>query len=234
MLDRLNKYPPNYTPLLTGVATAGGIYLGLVPLMLVGLRLPVWVWWSALVLPLVGAVLQFGTTRVIYMREYEVVAYGLSSATFGVLTWAVLVFGKAELNCYMGLVIAIMLILIAVVSGVLLFRDPQRAEMPCGPRGKLDLRTGLIVDPFFSETTPRPDRRSETVPGWVLRTMPLVAGLSLALVRGLPDSTEMLFLLIPGVGMSALTAGAAGAACSYLIATLRWERWHGKQIHVKR
>jgi hypothetical protein len=56
----------------------------------------------------------------------------------------------------------------------------------------------------------------------------------MALVRGLPDSTELLVLLLPGVVVSVVSAMAAGANCSYLIATWRWEREHGKQIRVRR
>jgi hypothetical protein len=58
MLNRLNKYPPNYTPLLTGVAIVLLLYMGIGALWVSGVVIATWVWWAVLLLPAVGLILQ--------------------------------------------------------------------------------------------------------------------------------------------------------------------------------
>lgn len=235
MLNRLNRYPPNYTPLLTGVAIVMLLYMGLGALWVSGVIVPAWIWWGMLLLPAVGLILQFRTTRVMYIRLYDLAVWGLVATPWGVLIWAVLGIGKeAEFGGYVAFVTTGMLALTAVVTGWLTYRNPLRKVIPCAPNGRLDPRTGWVTDLFYAHRTDHRNTVSGPLPSWVLRLAPLTAGLAMALVRGLPDSTELLVLLFPGVLFSAVAAMAAGASCSYLIATWRWEQEHGKQIHIRR
>ena len=235
MLERLNRYPPNYTPLLTGIVVAVGLYMGLFGLWVSGVVIANWVWGAVLLLPAVGLILQFGTSRVMYIRLYDLTNWALAATAYGLLIWAVLSIGKeAEFGGYVAFVTAGMLALTAVVTGWLTYRNPLRKVIPCAPNGRLDPRTGWVTDLFYAHRADRRNTVSGPLPSWVLRLAPLTAGLAMALVRGLPDSTELLVLLFPGVLFSAIAAMAAGASCSYLIATWRWEQEHGKQIHIRR
>jgi hypothetical protein len=169
------------------------------------------------------------------LRLYDLVNTGFAAAIYGMLIWAVLSVGKeATFGRYVAFVTAGMLLLTAVVTGWLTYRNPLRKVIPCAPNGKLDPKTGWVTDLFYAYQADRRHTASGPLPGWVLRLAPLTAGLAMALVRGLPGSTALLVLLFPGVLFSAVATMAAGATCSYLIATWRWEQEHGTQIHVRR
>ena len=142
----------------------------------------------------------------------------------GLLIWAVLGIGReADFRSYVAFVTAGMLLLTSVVTGWLIYHDPLRKIIPCAPNGKLDLR-GPDGSPICFYARFRVDRPSGgLLPAGVLRMTPLTAGLAMVLVRGLPDSTALL-LLFPGVLFSTVAAMAAGANCSYLVATWHWEQ----------
>lgn len=47
------------------------LYMGLGALWVSGVTVPAWIWWGMLLLPAVGLILQFRTTRVMYIRLYD-------------------------------------------------------------------------------------------------------------------------------------------------------------------
>jgi hypothetical protein len=122
--------------------------------------------------------------------------------------------------------------------GIGMYRVNQKrrylAEMPYGPTGTLDTKTGL-VDPTVSPPLIQRSRdRAEKRYALLWRLAPLCAGLSMLLAGGLPASGTAVVVAIIALVVSAGTAGAAGSMGYYVLATRRWEREHGKHIRVQR
>jgi len=231
----LEKYPTSYTPLLLGLPDTLMMYLCLLLLMILGFPPPEWLWWALLVVPMAGAILQFGSRRVMHIRAYYLLVFGLLLVACALVAWAAL--GYDQSDAFQRLAawgIVVPLILAAVASYVRDQHRPSLKRMPCGQYGKLDPRAGLIVDPFYTERSQETETRVQTITKWTFRLIPLTAGLMLALMRGMSESGEILLLGTVYVIAAAMIATGVGDAFSNLVATARWERAHGKRIHVAR
>jgi len=130
--------------------------------------------------------------------------------------------------------IAVSLVLVAVASYVVDQRRPSLKRMPCGRHGKLDLRTGIIVDPFYTERSQEAATNSRTIMQWSFRLVPLTAGLVLALVRSLSPSGQVVMVGLASVVFATMMASGLGTTLSSLVAIGQWERLHRKHIYVTR
>lgn len=235
MIERFNMwFPAAYSPLFTAMY-AGFMSFGALCGMVVVSPASTWAWLAVLLLAGVGMVLQFATKRVLVIRLYDSMMYALAAGASALLTWSLLVLAWGQSSAvFAAATIATMLIGFGAVT---LFRDrrnPKRVRLPCATIGKLDPNTGLIVDPRYMDRTPADAQRGNAVARAVLSLAPLIAGLSMMLVRGLPDDAAMLLLLFPGALFAVMMTWFAAKYVSFLIGTIHWEREHGKRIYVKR
>jgi hypothetical protein len=234
-MDRLDKhFPLAYSPLFTGFAAG---WCGLFALCGLTVVSPVagWIWLAVLAVSALGILLQFTTKRVLVMRAYDSVVLAMAAVAGAVWTWEVLTLAWGEgSGVYAGTLIALMLISFGAMVYVRDRSNPKRVRLPCATIGKLDPNTGLIVDPRYIERTPETKLQGSVALRRILSATPLIAGISLMLVRGLPDEVAMLLFLLPSMFIAIFMTWISAVSMSFLIGTIHWEREHGKRIYVKR
>lgn len=231
----MEPYRLHYSPLAIGILLALFTYLGLALFRVPGLLVPGWVWLAVLLVPLSGLVLQFATRRVVYIRAYQLTAVGLVALVYGSLLWAVFTYDQPyKFKLFAGLVMGAMLVALGVGAYRVNQKRPYLAEMPYGPVGILDNKTGL-VDPAVSPPLIQRSRdKAEKQYALLWRLAPLTAGLSMLLVRGLPASGKAVLVAIIALVIAAGYAGVTGSVYFYIIASWRWEQQHSKRMYVKR
>ena len=108
-----------------------------------------------------------------------------------------------------------------------------RGQLPCGSDGRLDERSGR-VDPY----APTPQQAAQPRNRGMLKNASvLIAGgivLAQLLLNLLPYTGKLIFLLFMITIIVMGLGGRAGRVASVCVATWRWERQHGKPIHVAR
>jgi len=211
------------------------IYLGLILFAVQEMVAPSWIWLLGLLIPLSGLILQVVSRRVIYVRAYQLFIFGLITLVYGTLLWAVVTLDRSyDFKLFASLVIAVMLIALVIGAYRISQRRHQRTQMPYGPVGTLDKKSGLI-DPTISPPNiqSRQDRlEKRSVLLW--RLAPLTAGLAMLLVRGLPRSGNAALVAIVALGFAVLGAIGLGGYCFFVVASKRWEQEHRKVMYVKR
>ena len=234
-MERFDKwFPLAYSPLFTGFVAG---WWGLIALgsMLVVSPAAAWVWLVILAGSAIGALLQYTTRRVLVIRVYDLVMYSLTAVTGAVLTWDVLLLAWGESSAvFAGVLIAAMLVSFGAITYIRDRRNPKRVRLPCATIGKMDPKTGLIVDPRYMDKTLEDTQQGGAALRTILGLTPLIAGLSIMVVRGLPDDVAVLLFLLPGVFIAVFMTWMLAKSTSFLVGTIRWERAHGKRIYVKR
>ena len=176
-MERFDKwFPLAYSPLFTGLFAG---WVGLIALgsMLVVSPAAAWVWLVILAGSAFGALLQFTTRRVLVIRVYDLVMYSLTAVTGAVLTWDVLLLAWGESSAvFAGVLIAAMLVSFGAITYIRDRRNPKRVRLPCAATGKMDPKTGLIVDPRYMDKTPEARQQGSVV----LRA---ILGLTLSLIH---------------------------------------------------
>ena len=98
----------------------------------------------------------------------------------------------------------------------------------------MNQKTGVIVDPRYTEMSPEAQTRSAKGTQMVIRLTPLIAGMAMLLARSLSANIEVLLLIPVGLYLGAVTTSVAASQASYAVSIARWEREHGKPIYLKR
>ena len=223
-----------YSPLLTGgfVVLVAGL-IRLVASSIENSAMPR-MWLGCIIVgPIVGLVLHLTSTRVLFGRVMDFAAFML--LLMGMLTLASVILQQLvsvdERLFWAG---SMGLVIVTCIVGFV--RDQNswfRAQLPCGYNGQLDARTGR-VDP--NGPTPRPSDPSKPRGLWKNPSVQIVAGIvvSQLVVRFLPDTGKLAFVLICIMYLAMSCGVGAGRVASLCLATRRWEQQHGKQIHVIR
>ncbi|MCX6043834.1 MAG: hypothetical protein NT075_01880 [Chloroflexi bacterium] len=181
-----------------------------------------------------GLSVQLLSRRVLWIRYYQASAFLLLSALYATLLWMLL---AAHRNGPEQVFTALIILLLMVSSGIAVFlRNSKRiavTRMPYGPNGLLNPKTG-IVDPLHSPVLVQEqwNKTAKQSRAWE-RWKPLVAGLSMFLVKVLPRSEVNLILVVIGLLWMILCASATGGAAAYIAEIMHWEREHQKHIYVK-
>ena len=223
-----------YSPLSTGVLVT--LVAGLIRLIAasIGDGVMPWIWLiGVLIGPIVGVVLHFTSTRVLFGRLLDFAAFMLLLAAMLALAAAILQQLVSTNVIFFWAGGAGLVIAAGVVGFVRDQRSWFRAQLPCGYDGRLDERTGK-VDPY----APTPRQFNQPKPRGLLKnpSVQIVAGIVLAqlVVRFLPNTGKLAVLLLTIGGLVAIFGFGAGRVASVCLATWRWERQNGKQIHVVR
>lgn len=235
MIEHFNRlFPAAYSPLFTALYAGFMSFIALCGMVVVS-PASTWAWLVVLLFAGVGMVLQFATKRVLIIRLYDSMMYALAAGASALLTWSLLVLAWGQGSAVLAAAtITAMLIGFGAVTVVRDRRNPKRVRLPCAAIGKMDQNTGLITDPRYIDRTPVAAQQGNAATKAVLSLAPLIAGLSMMLVRGLPDDAAILLLLFPGTLFAVMMTWFVAKSMSFLIGTLRWERDHGKRIYVKR
>ena len=131
---------------------------------------------------------------------------------------------------FASMLIISMVILMTIIWFVLDQRKTERKQIPCGRRGKLNFKTGIIIEqtyqPVYSE---QPEKHQKSLE-WTIRASPLIAGLAIIFIRTLNIMGKMVVLLFFQIFIGIFVIKMSGETLSYLVATMRWEKEHG--IHI--
>lgn len=209
--------------------------LGLSILSFVGPPPSRYVWLGFLGFLFVGVALQFFSKRVLTIRVYGALGWGLPALVFAMLAWSVTVLAWGQKGQVLAaVVIAAMLLGYGTLVFIGSYRSPQRERMPYGGVGKMNQKTGAIIDPRYVEISPEAQAKSAEGVRTVVRLSPLIAGLTMLLVRSLSANVEVLLFIPLGLFLAAVATSVAASQTSYAVSTAHWERQHGKRIYVKK
>ncbi|MFZ1599269.1 MAG: hypothetical protein WBE17_14765 [Anaerolineae bacterium] len=194
----------------------------------------IWLWFAILLICLVGVALHITSKRVVYMRIYQVFIVGLMALTYGGLLWAALALHQSfQVRVMVGLLIVVMLAGLAIGGYLNIRQRVDLQHMPFGPVGTMNEKTG-VVDPHHQATPVQKQQDELNRLSSVLRRWnPLIAGLSMLLVSGLPSSGIALLIALMALATAVGGAVVTGGWFAPVVACLRWEREHGKHIVVK-
>ena len=209
--------------------------LGLIILSFVGPPPSRYVWLGFLGFLLVGVVLQLFSKRVLTIRVYGALGWGLAALVFAMLAWSVTVLAWGQKGQVLAaVVIGAMLLGYGTLVFVGKYRSPQRERMPYGVVGKMNQKTGVIVDLRYMEGSSEAQAKSAQETRTVVRLSPLIAGLTMLLARSLSANVEVLLFIPLGLFLAAVATLVAASQASYAVSIARWEREHGKRIYVKK
>ena len=121
---------------------------------------------------------------------------------------------------------------ITIIWFILDQRKAERNQMPYGPQGKLNPKTGIIIDKTYWPVSSEQTESNNKYAGWVIRASPLIAGVAIAFTRGLNITGKMIFISLTIAVIATLVAIVSGSVLSYLFATIRWEKEHNLQIYL--
>lgn len=225
------------SPSFAGISGGAGIAVGLLfhaALPIGYYTAPLWAWLVALVvIPGIGFILQIAVRRVIYIKLFFAAVLAGAAFVYGHLVWLVLAAGADFiLRLVIAALILMLLICVSIQACVSILRSPERSTMPHEEFGVLDSVSGLI-DP--SQTLPRAQgwrRRWDKMAIITRSLLPLVAGLSMLLVRSLSASGEIILLVFCASVMAVGVAAGAGRHLGFAAASWRWEGQHDIAITV--
>lgn len=224
-----------FSPLWFGVAGGVTVTLGLAlfPALDEGMIPPIWAWLAALIAaPSVGLLLHLTTCRVIYIKVYFVTTYGLIALVYGGVVWYALISIMGHAQLFVGLILMATLIAIGWRAYLASLHSPERAVMPHEEIGGLNQATGL-VDPTHSPAIAREREiqwaRSAT---WLRVVIPVSAALGVWLVRALPAHGDLVLVVIVASAIAIFSMMGAGKNLAFVVASMRWERAHGKHIFI--
>lgn len=222
-----------YSPLLFGIALTPPIYLILVLFAQPHVVVPKWLWLSGLPIIVAGAILQFSSNRVLWIRIYQVTVVLWLGVLALILLWVVLT--KDQSGGYKLLAgVTIGIIVIGSVVATYQSNNAMWSNMPHGPTGVLDNQTGL-VNPNKSpiQVQNRLDKAHRLTDIW-RNFSSLAAGLAMFLVQVLPNSGITIMVAFVALIWTILGLVGVSRALYFVPSIIRWEREHGKQIYVMR
>ena len=229
----IEKHPYYYTPLTTTIALVGYFFFLWMPLPVFGYKLPAYWLWICLILIISGIAMQIRIRRVICIHVYNQVVFVFLQSFFSwALVQLIIWFLGERMIVFASLLIISMVILMTIMWFVLDQRKMERKQIPCGRRGKLNLKTGIIIEqtyrPVYSE---QPEKHQKSLE-WTLRASPLIAGLAIIFIRTLNIMEKMVVLLFFQIFIGIFVIKMSGETLSYLVATMRWEKEHDMQIYL--
>lgn len=223
-----------YSPLMLGIpgSLCTGMFL-LGAMLVSGTPLPMAWRGVLLVFPISSLILHMVSTRVLFVRVSDLIGISLVMAATIALAIALL---KMILEIGDLIVLGGVLGVVSSSSLAGFYWDQRswfRAQLPCGYDGMLDERSGR-VDPYAP--TPQQSTRQQNHGALKNTSLQIAGGIILAqiILALLTDVGKLVFLLLV-VAIIVMGFGVkAGRVSSVCLATWRWERQHGKQIHVIR
>ena len=229
------RFTPAFSPMITVLGTCVFAGLGLSILSFVGPHPSKYVWLGVLGFLFVGVALQFFSNRVLIIRVYGALGWGLAALVFAILAWSVTVLAWGQKGQVLAAaVIGAMLLGYGALVFVGKYYSPQRERMPYGVVGKMNQKTGVIVDPRYMEGSSEAQAKSAQGTRTVARLSPLIAGFTMLLARSLSANVEVLLFIPLGLFLAAVATLVAASQASYAVSIARWEREHGKRIYVKK
>lgn len=184
--------------------------------------------------PIMGLILHFASTRVLFGRILDFSASVLLlAALFAFATTILQSLSSISLSLLWPAGVGLLVGTAFVVGFIRDQRSWFRAQLPCGYDGQLDERTGR-VDPYAS--TPRQSARPTRRGLLKNPTAQIITGIVFVQLATafLPNTGKLTVLVLLLTYLVAVFAFGAGRVASVCVATWRWERLHGKQIHVAR
>ncbi len=229
----VEEHPYYYNPIAVSMAIPVFFFFAWMPLLVFDyVSSPDWIW-LCVILMVFGAVIQFWIKRVVYFLIYDQIVFIFLQVFYSWSLTQLFVWFLGEGEKWIAYILVIgPLSLVTIRSFLLDQRKPERKKMPCGRSGKLNHKTGIVIDQTYQPTSFEQTEKRKKLLEWTIRASPLIAGLAIAFTRGLNITGKLIVLLLSTVFLGTIVAKASGETLSYLVATLRWERKHGKPIKI--
>ena len=222
-----------YSPFLFGVALTPPIYLILFLFAQPHVAVPKWLWVAGIPIIGAGAILQFLSNRVLWIRIYQAAVTLWLAILALILLWILLTQGQS--GAYKLLAGATMgVVVIGSIVATYQSNIDVWINMPHGPTGVLDNQTGL-VNPTKSpiKVQNRLDKARRLTDIW-RNFSPLSAGIAMFLAQVLPNSGITIMVAFVALIWTILGVVGASRALYFVPSILRWEREHGRHISVMR
>lgn len=210
-------------------------YFGLISLIVLGPPPQRWAWLAPLLIPLAGAAVQFTSTRVCYLRVFGMIGWLPVIGSFAFAAWRAFAFSLVGPARWLpALAIASLVVTLGMITVQTRLRSSSLTQMPCGIYGRPDPYTGIVRDLHWKD----PTTTNAKGPGWILVAATVVGPLGIALIRQLVRSTpapgQIILIGVGALYFAGFATWAGAWSLAHVVAIWRWERQHGKQIHVIR
>ncbi len=230
-----NPYYRQYSPLFMGAVFVIVIYIGLAILLYQVSNPSIWLWFTPFTLLIAAIIIQLSTTRIIYIRVFQFTVMSSTAIIFGISFWLLIANDLVILFKWItAFITGVILISICYSSYHINSNREYLVDLPHGPVGILDHRTGF-VNPYKSpHLIQRQQNKFQRQELFVWRLAPLTAGMTMIVVRGLPDSALIFLIILLCLIVAVGASGGAGGTLYYAIASRRWEIQNGKLMVVKK
>jgi hypothetical protein len=182
-----------------------------------------------------GLLLQRTTERVLRIKGFFALMAALGALACGyVVTLLLAPSGEVMVCLFVGAFVFLVLAVVAIQTYFSDTKAPTRPTMPHGDFGVLDDSTGT-VDPSRS-----PRNASRQIERWdktaiiVRATLPIVAALSMWLVRSLPATGDLVLIVLCASFFAVISAIGVGRQLALAVSCRRWEEQHQMKILVNR
>lgn len=228
-----------FSPLAAGAVGALGVTLalmGYVGLLNPVSRLAVSAWIAILIICLgTGLVLQLTTLRVLFIRVFFASMFALGAVACGYLLLVLLVpSDEVFVRLFVGALVFLVLAIVAIQTYLSVTKAPSRSTMPHDDFGVLDESTGFIDLSRSMRHSSSGNEQWNKAALIVRATLPIVAALSMWLVRSLPATGDLVLIVLCGSFFAVVNAMGVGKHFALAVSCQRWEEQHQMKILVKR
>lgn len=232
--------PQNFfSPLYAGAVGATGVTFALM-LYAASLnpipRPAVFAWVVTLIVCLgTGLLLQRTTARVLRIKEFFASMAALGALACGyVVTLLLAPSGDVIVRLFIGALVLLILAAVAIQTYFSVTKAPTRPTIPHGDFGVLDESTGTVDPSRSPRNASRQSERWDKTTIIVRATLPIVAALSMWLVRSLPATGDLVLIVLCASFFAVVFAIGLGRYLGIAISCRRWEEQHQMKILVKR
>jgi hypothetical protein len=218
-----------YDPVRISLAATAVAYVFLLLFTTVGGEVLPFVWWLLLVLPLGAGITHVATRRIVILQLPLVVAFAVLTLAGLLTTNAVAQLAAGRANIPVGTLLIGSVFLVGTLSYMSSSRHYDLRALLNMRFGRLEERTGIVIDERYGERTPSPKRKQafrEFFPPWLVA----IVGCFYGAITMLTEGGIVAIIGISGLMMSYLMAVGLAQSLHMLVMTLTWERTHRKPL----
>lgn len=210
------------------------IYLSLICMAINERYVPSIIWYIGIPLLLVGGIMKYCTTRLVWIRFYQFTLFVLIVLPAYVSLWLASTMERTLLEkLSIGIITVGSMFLLAHRCYRHVINRPERTYMPHGAYGELNHKTG-IVDPT---RVPAPQQKiwekNQSKMEQLWQYTPLIAGLSMFFTKMVNTDTKLIVMDV--CVFLTLLGGVIGSGnyLAIIVSILRWEEKHHQPIYLK-
>lgn len=196
---------------------------------------PSWLWVTGLPILAVGIMLQMLSTRVLWIRSYQCLAFFLAGLVHTFAFGLILKDVENQLPTQFLYLVLATGYCISIGGAYYTTRKnsvKQLRVMPHGTIGTISPNTGIIRTEITSELLKKREERYSENLNRMKRFIPLLAGLAFYVLAVFGTAGNMAIVILISSVLAVTCAIGTGILAVYAVATYQWEREQQLQLHL--